>query len=104
MSTPLRRGSRVRTPQRLAIGLCVVGVAALQAAAFHGVRGDDAFIASRYGQNLAAGPGAPRSPALRFLVVDQAYYYSQLRPPSEPSFVEREGGFEASVYELPEQR
>jgi hypothetical protein len=44
---------------------CGLALAALQIAAFHGVRGDDAFITYRYGQNLASGFGLVFTPGER---------------------------------------
>lgn len=61
MNTSLRLANSQLTPSRV-VGLFGVCMAALQCAVFHGVRGDDAFITYRYGQNLASGSGLVFSP------------------------------------------
>lgn len=56
-----------RSLPTLATAIAVVLAAALQIAAFHGLRHDDAYITFRYGQNLALGRGLVFNPGDRVM-------------------------------------
>jgi hypothetical protein len=65
MTNPVSAGKSQVVIRAAAVWLCGACLLALQVAAFHAVRSDDAYITYRYGQNLASGFGPVFNPGQR---------------------------------------